>query len=260
MEIDFIYTIFGEISIWMNTNQGVLTFLVFIVTMTFGWISGIFSALRQQPKLSVSLIDGPTFSCTFPTGRKHGDYEVHQTGIALYLHISNYGSAPTGIAAVELGYHWHLKPFSHNWLKYRMGWFWLVNQSVVLTDFQVAIGDSIKVFPFLTQLNHLSRSRPKTYLRIGEATNGVVYFEQQASWGGCFPSPSHGFTKIKLRLRDSHGRQYVSKHKIPVKNLDDAFKYNLRFGETHRELHGDLLPVQENQVPNETDNASDGKP
>ncbi len=129
-----------------------------------------------------------------------------------------------------------------------MGWFWLVNQSVALSDFQVTIGRSTKVFPFLTQINQLSLARPKTYLRIGETTNGVVYFEQDASWGGFFPTPKKGKTKIKLRLRDAHGRKYVSKHKIPAVSFEEARKFNPRFGETHIELSGEFLPVQEEQL------------
>ena len=233
---------------WMNANQGVLTFLLFLATLVLGWGSGIFSALRHRPKLRVGLIDGPTFSCTFLTGQKYDGFDAHRTGIALYLHISNYGSAPTAITAVEVGYHWHLRPFSKLWWKYRVGWFWLTNQSVALADFQVFIGNSTKVYPFLTQINHLSNARPKTYLRIGEATNGVVYFEQQESWGGCFPSPKLGFTRIKVRLRDAHGRQYTSKHKIPIIERVDALKYNPRFGETHQELNGEFLPNEEDEI------------
>lgn len=238
---------------WLNANQGILTSIIFVSTMIFGWVSGIFAALRRRPQLKVRLIDGPTFSCTFFTGSKDGDFDVHRTGVALYLQISNSGNAPASIDAIEVGYHWHLRPFSINWLKYRVGWFWLVNQSVALADFQVKIGESTKVFPFMTQINNLSSARPSTYLRVGESTNGVVYFEQSESWGGCFPSASHGFTKIKLRLRDAHGNRYDSKHEIQVVTLDEARKYNPRFGETHEELRGEFLPIHEEIITTEKD-------
>ena len=206
MSLDLLVEQVETFFVWLNANQGILTLTIFIATVTLGWGSGIFSALRRRPKLKVKLIDEPTFSCTFRTGAKHGDFDMHRTGVALYLHITNSGSPPTSIVDIELGYHWHLRPISINWLKHRLGWFWLLKQSVVLADFQVAIGDNTKVFPFLTQINHLSAAVPKTYLRIGESTNCVVYFEQDDSWGGCFPRAPHGFTKIKLRLRDAHGR------------------------------------------------------
>lgn len=172
--------------------------------------------------------------------------------MALYLKISNPGAAPTSIDAIELGYHWHLKPFAKQWLKYRVGWFWLVNQSVALTNFQVLIGEDIKVYPFLSQRNQLSNAQPNTYLRIGESTNGVIYFEQDESWGGCFPSSSDGFTDIKLRVRDAQERQYISRHKIPVVNFEEAKKYNPRFGETHITLRGEFLPSSEELISKET--------
>lgn len=255
--VDFL-GFFEKLSVWLNANQGLLTLLIFIATMALGWGSGIFSALRRRPRLKVRLIEGPTFSCTFLTGSKHGNFDVHRTGVALYLHISNPGNAPTSIDAIELGYHWHLEPFSINWFKYKVGWFWIVNQSVALADFQIAIGEHTKVFPFLTQKNSLSSASPTTYLRVGESTNGVVYFEQEDSWGGCFPSARHGYTNIKLRLRDAHGRQYVSKHKIQAIELEEARKYNPKFGITHRELRGEFLPVHEDQIiPNTTQNMRD---
>lgn len=244
MDLDF--SAFSNFNIgatidWLNSNTGVLALSIFIATLVFGWTSGIFTALMRKPRFTVRLIDGPTFSCTFTTGRKHGEFDEHQTGIALYLDLSNVGSAPSSISSIEIGYHWHVRPFSKVWLKYRIGWFWLTNQSVSLVDFQAAIGESIKVYPFLTQTNQLASIEAKTYLRIGESTNGVVYFEQRGSWGGCFPTSSNGFTKIKLRIRDAHGRCYISKHRIPVMTFEEAKKFNPRFGETHAELQGESL-------------------
>lgn len=224
----------------LNENQGVLTLVIFIATLLIGWLSGIFSSLRMKPKLIASLIEGPTFSCTYPTGNIHNGHDAHRTGIALYLNISNLGSAPSNISGVEVGYHWSLKPTSIAWIRYGIGWFWLKNQSVALSDFQARIGESIKVYPFLTQRNSKSPSLAKTYLRVGESINGVVYFEQNESWGGCFPLLSGGRTKIKLRLFDAHGNIFISHHTILVVTLDQALKYNPRFGETLMELDKNL--------------------
>lgn len=143
--------IYTQLSAWLNGNQGVVGVAIFIATGVFGWASGIFSALRKRPKFKLSLIDGPTFCCTYATGKMHGEHEAHRTGIALYLSVSNIGSSPSSIASVSIGYHWHLRPFSTQWLKYSAGWFWLRDQSVALDDFQVKIGGNIKVYPFLTQ-------------------------------------------------------------------------------------------------------------
>lgn len=237
-----------ELVNWLNNNTGVLALAIFIGTLAFGWISGIFAALMRRPKFCVRLIDGPTFSCTYVTGRKYNEYDEHQTSVALYLHVTNAGSAPSSIASIEIGYHWNLGLFSKSWVKNRIGWFWLVNQTVALSEFQFVIGDSVKIFPFLTQRNKNSSADSKTYLRVGEATNGVVYFEQDNSWGGCFPRPHKGSTKIKVRIRDGHGRKHNSTHRIPVVSLEEAKKYNPRFGETNAEIRGEVFSTDETQI------------
>ncbi len=203
---------------WANENEGVVSVLIFIVTVAFGWASGIFSALRRIPKFKLELLDGPTFCCTFSAGKKRGEHEVHRTGIALYLTVANIGSAPSSIHRVTVGYHWHLRPFSIQWLRYSVGWFWLPHQAPALADFQANIGGNLKVYPFLMQKNFLSSADPETYLEVGRSTNGVVYFEQTDSWGGCRPT-----------VRD--GR--------------DSRKYNPAFGKTFAELHGEKLPFDE---------------
>ncbi|WP_299680414.1 hypothetical protein [uncultured Roseobacter sp.] len=222
---------------WLNSNQGVLTLAIFVVTLVLGWVSGVFAALRRKPHFRVSLIDGPTFACTFHTGEKHKNYDVHKTGIALYVKVANTGTAPSSISGVSIAYRWQIRPLSVQWLKYGIGWFWLERQAVALTDFQAKIGSSTKVFPFLSQRNSLSPSKADTYLREGQETNGVVYFEQSDSWGGCFPRQTNGQVIIKVRLTDVTGRAFTSRHTIPAVDLDEARKYNPRFGETLLELH-----------------------
>ena len=55
-----------------------------------------------------------------------------------------------------------------------MGWFWLKEQVIALDDFQVKIGDKIKVYPFLTQLNKLSPAKVEKYIEVGKGISGVV--------------------------------------------------------------------------------------
>ena len=203
----------GYISI-LNENQGVLTALLFFITVLFGWLSGILSALRRKPKLKIHIIPGPTFCCTYRVGKMHGEYGVHRTGIALYLEISNVGYASTSIVEINVGYHWNILPFSKLWLKYRIGWFWLNQQSVILADFQNNIGGSVKFFPFLFQKSYISGERAETYLEIGRRTNGVVYFEQNDSFGGGFPKVTKlGLVKVKMRIRDAF-HFFCSENKI----------------------------------------------
>lgn len=234
--------LFTQASKWSNDNQGVVSVGIFVVTMGFGWISGIFSALRRKPKFKIGLIDGPTFCCTYPIGKTNGEHESHRTGLALYLAVKNAGSAASSIGNISIGYHWHIHPFSFAWLRYSVGWFWLHDQTAALTDFQAKIGENVKVFPFLTQTNYLAAVDAKTYLQPGEATNGVVYFEQSDSWGGCFPSPRKGGVPIKVAIEDAFWKKHSAKFKIPSVQMEYARKYNPSFGKTIAELHGEQLP------------------
>lgn len=234
--------IYALASKWSNDNQGVVSLGIFAVTMGFGWVSGIFSSLRRKPKFKLKLIDGPTFCCSYLIGKTKGEHEAHRTGIALYLAVTNRGSAASSIGNISIGYHWHLRPFSVAWLKYSIGWFWLHDQAVALTDFQAKIGDNTKVFPFLTQANHLAPLDAETYLQPGQSTNGVVYFEQSDSWGGCFPSPHNGLVRIKVAVEDAFGKKHSAKFTIPAVTLEYARTYNPSFGKTLAELRGEPLP------------------
>ena len=198
--------------------------------MGFGWVSGIFSTLRRKPKFKVSLIEGPTFCCSYHIGKTREEYEVHRTGIALYLKIANIGSAASSIVNISIGYHWHVRRFSLAWFRYSIGWFWLHNQAASLTDFQAKIGDNIKVFPFLTQANYLVPMSAETFLQVGQSTNGVVYFEQSDSWGACFPLVWNGLVRVKVVIGDVFGQKHSAKFSIPS------------FGTTLSALHGEPLP------------------
>lgn len=227
---------------WSNDNQGALSVGIFLITIAFGWISGIFSALRRKPKFRITSISGPTFCCTFLVGRQHDGYEIHRTGIALYLKIANIGSAPSSFENISIGYHWHLKPFGYQWVKNTLGWFWLENETVSLTDFQIKIGESIKVYPFLNQKNHLIDLKSDTFLESGRSTTGVVYFEQDDSWGGCFPKANNGVVRMKVRVRDVFGKNHYAKLDVTATTIEDARRYNPSFAKTLAELRGEQLP------------------
>ena len=238
--------LFAQATKWSNDNQGIVSVAIFVFTIVFGWATGIFSALRRKPKFKLSLIDGPTFCCTYPIGKKHGEFESHRTGIALYLAVANVGSAASSIERISVGYHWYLRPFSIQWLKYTVGWFWLTEQVAALADFQANIGGNIKVYPFLTQKNFLSLAKPITFLEVGCSTSGVVYFEQSDSWGGCFPAIHNRRVRIKIRVHDVFGKKHNAKFLVPSFSFEDARKYNPAFGKTLAELHGEPLPFDKN--------------
>ena len=230
---------------WLNQNQGVLALLLFAAAGLFGWISGIFSSLRRKPKFKINLLHGPTFYCKYPTGGEHQGHDSHQIGIALYLKITNIGSAPSSIDAVPVGYHWDLIPFSEYWRKYTLGWFWLDRFNVALEDFQVRIGDHIKVYPFLFQQGQLTNHIPSSFLQPGQSTIGIVYFEQGESWGGCQPRVVNGHVTVKIRVFDVFGKGHAVETAIPSLTLEEARNYNPSFGKTHSQMSGMTLPFDE---------------
>lgn len=227
---------------WLNDNQGVLGLGVFMSTLILGWFSGIFAALRRKPKFKLELLDGPTFCCTFPTGGLKENFPLHRTGFALYLSIANIGSAASSIKNISIGYHWHVNMLSIAGIKYRFGWFWLRHQTPAIHDFQAKIGENIKLYPFLMQASAIASTGSSTYFEPGMATNGVIYFEQPNSWGGCHPSPQKRGVRIKIAIRDVFGKAHTAKFWIQPVTLDDARKYNPSFGITYSELHNETLP------------------
>ena len=223
----------SEIVKWTNDNQGVVTVLVFLCTLAIGWASGIFQSLRRKPRFRIEVLPGPSLCSTFLTGEKFNGYDVHRTAIAVYLKVTNIGSAPSSIDNVSVGYHWHLNKLNWMWLKYRLMWFWLDHPIVSMQDFQYDFGDNIKIYPFLLQGTVSIMKSPKAYLLVGQSENGVVYFEQPESWGGCFPSPERGETKIRVRIRDSFGKAHYKTTRVPVVPLEEAKKYCPAFGDTY---------------------------
>ena len=228
---------------WLNENQGVVGVGIFGVTLLIGWLSGIFSALRRRPKLKLSLIEGPTFVCTYPVGKKHGDFDVHRTGVALYLRLANIGSAATSIGRISVGYHWNVLRFTRVWVRYGLGWFWLHDQIAAIHDFQVKIGENLKIFPFLTQASTLASTRVSSFLEPGQIESGVVYFEQSDSWGGCFPSAGRKGVQVRVAVADAFGRKHVATFDVPSVSFADARKFNPSFGKALAELHGRPLPA-----------------
>lgn len=221
----------------LNDNQGVLTLALFVISLFFGWLSGIFESLRGRPKLKVSLIDGPTFCSTFSVNEQYDCHQLHRTAISLYLRIANVGHAPTSIEDVSITYRWGVHP--RNPFRFLRKMIWLP-AVVVVQDFQVAIGLNTKVFPMLLQRSPLTGRGTKTYLKPGQSVNGVCYFEQTKSWGAFHPFVLHGKTSLRVHVSDSYGTTWTKRFQVPVVPLEEAKKYNPSFGDTLAHLHGEF--------------------
>lgn len=222
--------LFKEIASWSNQNSGFLSLIIFVLSLLFGWFTGIFKTLMQKPSLKIKVIPGPTMITCFDTGREFDGNSTHRTAISLYLDIVNIGSAPTDIDKVEVGYHNHT--FKHTFL-----WYWLEQPHVSLSDFKVKIGDSEKYYPFLFQRSVIATKQTNTYLKIGKKTNGIVYFEQQESWGGFQPRINdEEEVKVKIKVIDSFGRSHTTKVNIPFVSIEEARKINSEFGNSLESL------------------------
>ena len=248
MIIDIFLGLYADLAVWSNENQGVITAVIFLLTVAYGFSSGIFSSLRSKPKFKIQILPGPSFFSMHCKNRKAGVHNAHRTSFALYLNVSNTGSAASSINSVSIGYHWHVMPLSKAWFRYRIGWFWLQERTVALQDFQVLIGDNVKVFPFMFQRNQLTSEHTDTYLEIGKSVIGVVYFEQSDSWGGCYPKCSNGYSKIKVAVCDVFGKRHIQKFWIPLVSLEEGRKFNPSFGLTLDTLHGEVSCANESNT------------
>jgi len=237
----------------INENQGILSIVLFTISIFIGWISGIFSSIRRRPKFKIECIPGPTLVCTYGTGNPHNGHDIHRTGIVIYLKISNIGSAASSIESVALGYRWHIQPLRWLWWRYGIRRFWLRHQTTALQDFRVEIGDQIKLYPFLFQRGSIPSAPPDTYLGIGQSTNGIVYFEQSDSWGACFPTSRKRATKIKICVVDTFGGHHFQSVSVPRVPLDEARKFNPSFGLTIDKINDNIgvfdLPADDDGNP-----------
>jgi len=231
---------------WSNANEGFVAILLFALALFLGWVSGIFQALRRRPRFTIEAIEGPTLCTTFETGREYNGYPTHRTAISLYLSITNTGNAPSSIKEVAVGYRRHLTKFNWprfkdigtwfrhtvKWFRDAITWYWLDKPTGVLSDFQVQIGENVKVYPLLLQITQSTNTATNRYLQIGENVNGIVYFEQDESWGIFFPRSKNGLTKIKVRIKDAFGKTHSQVFEVPVVSLSEAKRFCPNFGES----------------------------
>src|SRR5712691_10857349 len=110
---------------WCNHNGGFVSVILFLATLIVAWAGGLFKFLRHKPRFALEILPGPNFACTYPTGAKFGEYDVTRTFFALYLTISNRGSAAGTIETAKLGYKWSINRLNWYFLRDVLGWCWL---------------------------------------------------------------------------------------------------------------------------------------
>jgi len=221
---------------WCNDNSGFVSIILFVATLVVAWAGGLFKLLRHKPRFVLSLSPGPTFACTYLTGVKFGEYDVTRTFFALYLTISNRGSAAGTIQTAQLGYKWSINRLNWYFLRYVLGWCWLPTMISMMDFHYILKSGGAKVYPFLMQRSTVLLEQSDLYLPIGKSAHGVIYFEQPDAWGGCQPRVKAGKTLVKIRVTDSFGATHTDKFRLPVVTLEEARKYNPSIGTTHDEV------------------------
>lgn len=218
---------------WTNDNSGFLSLIIFVVTILLGWISGLFSSLIKRPKLKVRFIEKASFYCFFGTGNQYfhpelkENFELHQTGFAVYMSIANVGNMPTSIDKIYIGYYRNStkrKLFDKqiNWLA----------QWHTFDNFKFEYQNTIILIPPLRVRTEFFMDKHDDSLEIGKSVVGVAYFEQEEAWGNYNPKTidSEGKIKIIIRIRDVYGKKYNFKTTLKPKTLDEARKINSTFG------------------------------
>lgn len=68
----------------------------------------------------------------------------------------------------------------------------------------------------------------------------MVYFEQDDSWGACFPSPvKNGNVSVRVAVEDVFGKKHKKRFEIPRISIEEARKYNPSFEPTYATMRQD---------------------
>ncbi len=221
-----------EIIEWTNNNSGFLGLLIFISTLLIGWISGLFKSFIKRPKFKIGVIKEATFGSIIDLDREHQGFPVHKSAFAIYLEITNVGSAPSSIGEIKLGY--LLSDFKPKWRTSRV---W-ISETFSKSDFRVEFKNSeiVKAYPFLKQ-GTLYQPSLDTYLEVGKTANGIVYFEQLEAFGSWMPrlNKDEITTDLKISIKDAFGKTHSMKFKIELKETDYTLKFSPYFAQTQNE-------------------------
>ncbi len=225
--------LFNDISNWCNQNSGLVTIIIFFLSITIGWISGFFKFIRKRPKFKISTIEGPTFGSIIALDKTYQGLPVYKTAFILYLEITNIGNAPSSLGKIKIGYWrddstpiWRSK---RNWIK----------ETVLKSDLTTRFSDSelTKVYPFLKQKSKLFPDSSDTFLEVGKIVNGITYFEELETYGNWKPklNEDQKTIDIKINIKDASGRNHSKIFKINMVEPKKALEMSPYFGQTYNE-------------------------
>jgi len=237
---------------WLNSNQGILSLILFFGSIFVGWVSGIFRSLIRKPKFKIRVIPKMTFGTVYLTGEKYtpprqGTYDIHKTGFVVYLEITNIGSAASNLGKIQIGYY---KDDGKNIFFQKRLW---IPETNILADFTIPTGDGQSI-----RIPHLRQSDPKFdqkydgFLEVGQSIIGAAYFEQSFRWGNNYPRvDDNGNAEIKIKVKDAFNGSYSTQVKVPIKELKDALRYNPTFGFTEHLFDKDVVEDKQTQLDKE---------
>lgn len=211
------------LSIWFGCISVALLLIALVVHRTENKKS------VGKPELKIELIPTPSFCSSFDSELPNETLRIHRTAIILYLKITNTGDAPTEIGQIHVGYE-----------SMKENWYWLREETILLDDFVMPMGEKVKVFPFLKQKNSLMTNDTDTFLNVGQSRSGIVYFEQKASGGYLYPKIDENFkVNIQVVVHDNKGRKWSIQEKITKVMIDAARDHCPHFGKTLLLTQGD---------------------
>lgn len=219
---------------WTNENSGFVSVVLFIATILYGWLSGLFNSIIKKPKLKIRFIDKLSFYSFYKTGNNfynkelNETYEVHKTGFVVYMSIVNIGNMATSIDKIYMAY------YKNKWYP----WFKLIKEKVWLAQWHSI--DSFRIpiqnekYIYVTSLrirSHELDDSNTSFIGVGDSLVGVAYFEQQEAWGNFSPLQNEDKSaNIIIKIVDVYGRKYCFKTKLKLVELEKARKYNEHFG------------------------------
>jgi hypothetical protein len=170
----------------------------------------------------------------------------------LYLNISNIGVAASSISNIKIRYKRNRlfgekfkvlrKVINFDNINFKNSflneWSEEIPLTVALEDFYVKIdNDLYKAYPFLIQTSFLKIDDSTSFLVRGQQTNGIVYFESIGYWGGFEPKNCDGMAIVEVQVISIFKTKYHKIFQIPIVEVDEAKKYNKRFGDSINALN-----------------------
>jgi hypothetical protein len=241
-----------ELIAWLNANEGFLGLILFLASLLIAWISGILRALVRKPKFKIRVIPKLTFCSVYYTEKQYtpprqDTYDLHKTCFVVYLQITNIGSAASELGKIKIGYY---RNNGKSTLFQKRLW---IKESTILDDFGIPIADGQ-----IVKINHLRQASPfidnskNNFLEVSKSAIGAAYFEQVESWGNHNPRQDDNWsTEIKIKVEDAFGNVYSTKVKVPIKSIEEAHRYNPKFGFSERLIDKEIHDLSADEPKSE---------